>query len=456
MTIKKVSALLMLLTLLLSACSGGNTPNTPATNNPGTNSGSTASSGGDTTTGGSEQAADEITGEITFIHQRTDINDSVFKADYAKRFNEKYPKVTVKFEAITDYEGQIKIRMNTTDYGDVLLIPNDIPAEDLPHFFEPLGSMEELSKTYRFMDERAFEGITYGIPITVNAQGILYNKKVFEAAGITSIPTSTDAYVEAMKQIKEKTDAIPYYTNYAAGWTLSQWENARLNVAGDPDYVNFTMVNEGDPFLPGKPHYILYKLMYDLANQGLIEKDPTTTDWESSKVMLAEGKIASMLLGSWAITQVQELAADPNDIGYMPFPHQVNGKVYATSGGDYKLAINKNSSNKEAARAWIDWFVNESGYSQSQGGISPVIGAPFPETLKSFEELGVEYISNTPNFEQEGYVDLIDNESEVGLWQPNFKQRLIEAALGNRKESFDDIMSDLNSKWNKAREKIVK
>lgn len=450
---KQVSALLMLLTLLLTACSGGNTPAATKQENP---AGSSVANGEDKAPRGNEQATDDISGEITFIHQRTDINDSVFKEDYAKRFNAKYPNVTVKFEAITDYEGQIKIRMNTTDYGDVLLIPNDIPAEDLPHFFEPLGSMEELSKVYRYMDERVFEGITYGIPITINVQGILYNKKVFEVAGLTMIPSSTEEYVAAMKQIKEKTDAIPYYTNYAAGWPLSQWENARLNVAGDPNYVNFTMVNEGDPFLPGKPHYILYKLMYDLVNQGLTEKDPTTTDWESSKAMLADGKIASMLLGSWAITQVQELAADPNDIGYMPFPHKVNGKVYSASGGDYKLAINRNSSNKEAARAWIDWFVNESGYSQSQGGISPLLGAPIPETLQSFEELGVEYISNAPNFEQEGYVDLIDNESEVGLWQPNFKQRLIEAALGNRKESFDDIMNDLNSKWNKAREKLVK
>lgn len=410
----------------------------------------------DTSSESSDQVADKDTvGEITFIHHRTDMNDNVFKNEYIPKFNEKYPNIKVNLETMTDYEGQIKIRMNTADYGDVLMIPNDIPAPDLPAFFEPLGKVEEMSDNYLFLDERAYEGEAYGIPIVVNAQGIMYNKKVFAAAGITEIPATTDAFLDAMQKIKDNTDAIPYYTNYAAGWTLDQWEGHRLSVAGDGRYVNYTMVNEDDVFVPGKPHYIIYKLMYDLANRGLIEDDPLTTDWESSKAWIGEGKIGAMVLGSWAISQAQELAANPDDIGYMPFPHEVNGKVYAASGGDYKIAINVNSKNKVAARAWLDWFINDSGFAKSQGGISPVVGGELPDTLSAFNELGVIYISDEPNPEQEGYIDLIDNESEVGLWNPSFKQRIIEAAIGNRSESYDDIMKDLNDKWNNARVKIV-
>ena len=441
---------LLLLTLaavfvlgLLAGCSGGNNEPAPSNSTP-------------PASGGTDQSADpaEVSGEITFIHQRTDLNDTVFKNEYIPRFNEKYPNVKVNLETMDDYEGQISIRMNTKDYGDVLLIP-DMPATDLPNFFEPLGSQEEMSQTYLFMDERAYQGTTYGIPITVNADGILYNKPVFEQAGITSIPATIEDFIAALQKIKDNTDAIPLYTNYAAGWALSQWESHRLSISGDPEYVTYKMVNENDPFVAGKPHYILYKLLYDVSNLDLIEDDPLTTDWESSKAWIGEGKIATMVLGSWAVSQAKELAANPDDIGYMPFPYQVDGKNYAASGGDYKIAVNVNSKNKEAAKAWLYWFINESGYALSQGGISPVIGDPFPETLKAFEDLGVQFVSNTPNPDQEGYTDLIDQESEVGLWQPNFKLRIIEAAIGNRNESFDDIMNDLNTKWNTAREKIV-
>lgn len=75
----------------------------------------------------------DVEGEITVITQRTDIVDTVFQ-DYAKEFNKLYPNVKVNFQALADYEGQIKIRMGTRDYGDVLLIPSSIPVEELPIF----------------------------------------------------------------------------------------------------------------------------------------------------------------------------------------------------------------------------------------------------------------------------------------------------------------------------------
>jgi raffinose/stachyose/melibiose transport system substrate-binding protein len=404
----------------------------------------------------SAPAEGTIKGEITVLTQRTDIVDTVFKEKYLPIFNEKYPDIKVNFEAITDYEGQVKIRMNTKDYGDVLLIPNNILPEDLPSFFEPLGDQAELAKKFLFTEEKAFENVTYGLPIVVNANGLVYNKKVFADAGITELPKTPEEFLEAMHKIKDNTDAIPVYTNYAAGWPLG-WEDNRTSIAGDPDFVNHKLVHSQDPFAEGKPHYILYKLMYDLAKQGLIEEDPTTTDWESSKPMLGEGKIGAMVLGSWSITQMQAAAgANADNIGYMPFPVTSNGKIYSTSGGDFKIAVNVNSKNKEAAKAWLYWYLEESGYADQNGGINVVKGKPMPSTLSSFDELGVELISNSPaKPEEDGWLGKIDQLGEVGLDQPDFKQRIIEAAIGNRDESIEDIFADLNKKWNKAQKEIT-
>ncbi|RSK28341.1 carbohydrate ABC transporter substrate-binding protein [Bacillus sp. HMF5848] len=440
-------SVVLILTMFVGC--GAKEENTSTTDN------SNATEENSNTTDNAASEENSVSGEITVLTNRTDIVDTVFK-DYAAKFNEKYPDVKVSFEAITDYEGQVKIRLNTKDYGDVLLIPNELPVTEVPNFFEPLGTVDELSEKYLFVDEKALNNTTYGIPITVNAEGIVYNKRVFEEAGITESLLSPEAFLDAMKKIKENTDAIPYYTNYAAGWPLTQWEPNRLSVAGEPDYVNVQMPNMDDPFSPGRPHYVVYKLMYDLAKEGLIERDPLTTDWESSKAMLAKGEIASMVLGSWAISQVQALADNPSDIGYMPFPSNKDGKVYAASGGDYKIGINLNSKNKDAAEAWLYWFINESNYAVDQGGISPIKGAPMPETLSAFEEMGVELISNAPPKEgQDGLVDEIDKQGEIGLWAADFKARIIEAGIGNRDESYDDIMNDLNARWKEARAKVV-
>lgn len=452
---KKIFPLILILLLLTSVFAGCGSKDDKDTESSGNQTVQDTSDNKDSNEDDNTNGEATIKGDITVLTNRTDIVDTVFE-EYKKAFNNIYPEVRVSFEAITDYEGQVKIRMNTEDYGDVLLIPNDVPVQDLPDFYEPLGTQDALSKDYLFTEEKAYDGTVYGIPVVVNAQGILYNKKVFEQAGVTTLPKTPKEFLDAMRKIKDNTEAIPYYTNYAAGWTMNQWEPHRTSVAGDSDYVN-SMIHIDDPFGPEKPHYQVYRLLYDLVKEGLVEIDPMTTDWELSKQWIADGKIGAMVLGSWAIVQAQELAANPDDIGYMPFPYtNDDGKIYAASGGDYKIGINKNSKNKEAAKAWLDWFINESGFAIDQGGISPVIGVEFPTTLSAYQELGVELISNNPpSAEEQGLLDQVDQEAEIGFWQPDYKQRIIEAALGNRSESFDDIMNDLNKKWAKARTEII-
>ena len=45
----------------------------------------------------------------------------------------------------------------------------------------------------------------------------------------------------------------------------------------------------------------------------------------------------------------------------------------------------------------------------------------------------------------------INNESELGIGSTDTeKQRIIDAAVGNSKESFDDIMKDFNTRWANA------
>ena len=79
-----------------------------------------------------------------------------------------------------------------------------------------------MSKKYRVTrSEQVYQGKVYGLAITGNAQGILYNKLVFAAAGITAPPRTPDEFVAALRAVKAKTTAIPLYTNYSAVWPLS-------------------------------------------------------------------------------------------------------------------------------------------------------------------------------------------------------------------------------------------
>ena len=307
----------------------------------------------------SASAAEEPSGAIPVLTWRTDlVKDGTFDK-YVAAFKAKYPKVTdVKIDGITDYETEVKTRMSTENYGDVLAIPNSVVADQLPDFFEPLGSKDELAKTYRWLDDKSFEGVSYGIPVVGNVQGVLYNTKVFEAAGITELPKTPEAFMAALQAIKDKVPGtVPLYTNYKDGWPLTAWTYYRGGVSGDPDFVN-KLVTDTAPWTEGKDMATIDGILYDAVANKLTEADPTTTNWEESKNLIGTGKIGAMMLGSWAIPQMQAAATDAgkdaSDIGYMPFPTQVNGKSYAVAGGDYNLAINVHSTNKTTARAWID------------------------------------------------------------------------------------------------------
>ncbi|PXW92213.1 ABC-type glycerol-3-phosphate transport system substrate-binding protein [Streptohalobacillus salinus] len=400
-----------------------------------------------------EMDAEDIEGDLTVITHRTDIVDSVYQ-DYKAAFEEKYPNVNVMFEALSDYGGEIMPRINTQDFGDVQYLPIQVPIGDIPTFFEPMGSLEEMEAQYLGVEERQVNDTVYGIPIALTYTGIIYNKAVFEEAGVESVPETQEDFLAAMQMVKDNTDAIPLYTNYGDAWPLSQWEGAVTTTAGTEDYYNVDMLEDPRPFDQGDPHYDHYKLMYDVAEQELIEEDPLTTDWESSKVMMNNGEIATMVLGSWALEQIQTAGPNADDIAIMPFPNDKDRTLFSL-GADMNISVSKFSENKPAAFAWVDWFINESGYSVEQaGGISASKDAPLPDALADAGD--AEFVMLTPSPDElKGKLDEIDKESEVGLWLEDNKQILVEAAIGNRDMSYDDIMEDWNNKWEAAYEQVM-
>ncbi len=99
----------------------------------------------------------KVTGDITVLTHKTDLAGDGTLDRYAVEFNKIYPNVHVKFEAIVAYETDVKVRMNSDNYGDVLMIPAAIPLADYPKFFAPLGTTSELSQKYRFMENTSLQ-----------------------------------------------------------------------------------------------------------------------------------------------------------------------------------------------------------------------------------------------------------------------------------------------------------
>lgn len=272
----------------------------------------------------------DLKAELRVITHRTDlIQEDPEKrdfTDFVKEFNALYPNITINYEGITNYNDDMTARISSSNWGDICMVPTTVLLPDLGSYFHPLCQLSEIEADYNFATNRQYDGVVYGIPSTGNAQGIIYNKKVAEAAGYTSenLPKTPDEFLTFLQAIKDNTDAIPLYTNFAAGWTMTAWDAYIYGGAtADPDWKNITMPQTKAPFADqgnGTGAYAVYKLLYDAVSMGLTEESPTATDWEGSKPMINNGEIGTMVLGSWAIIQMQAAGPNAADIGYMPFP----------------------------------------------------------------------------------------------------------------------------------------
>ena len=396
----------------------------------------------------------DLTAKIHFAYHRTDIPEKL--EGYVAEFQKIYPNVEIEYELITDYAENALMRVGNTDWT-IMGIPT-VQKDELSKYFVPLGSLETLSGLYNFMSSWSFEGVCYGIPSTGNANGVLYNKRIFAEAGVTELPKTPDEFIAALKAVKEKTDAIPLYTNYAAGWTMGAWD-AYMGVAatGKDTYMNQELPHAKDPFADqgnGTGPYAVYKILYDAAAEGLIEDDYTTTDWEGCKPMFNNGQIATMVLGSWAFTQMRDAEGGehPEDVGYMAFPVTIDGKQYAPAGGDYNFGINVQASYEEklASLYYLKWLTHESGFAYSEGGVPIDKNGEYPDLYAAFD--GIDMLSDADALEgEETLLSELNAESELNFNNGgNTKvQEIIEHGFNHDKD-FDDIMADWNEAWSEA------
>lgn len=341
-----------------------------------------------------------------------------------------------------------------------MMIPLGIEKDLVPNYFAPLGSTETLEELYNYTDAWSVDGSVYGLASTGNANGLVYNKRVFREAGVDILPTTPEEFLAALVAIREHTDAIPLYTNYADEWPMSSWDSyIGINATGDAAYMRqifphatLPFANQGDSTHP----YAVYKILYDAVAQGLTEEDYTTTSESLCYGMLNEGKIGCLALSSWAVAQAQAAGNHPEDVGLMPFPITVNGKQYVSINGDYSYGVNRSSSAEEqlASMLYIKWLVDESGFDYSEGGLVVRKGGENPDFYQVLD--GCVLLEDVPaRLGEETLLDALNQESGL-LFNANGNtkgQEIVECAFSGSK-SFDTIMEEWNGLWSRAQDKI--
>jgi len=95
---------------------------------------------------------------VRVLLNRVDLRQTVLR-DYEREFEALYPMYNVIFETLLDYENNARMRLMGGDYGDVLLIPSSVSAQNLSFYFTPIGQQANLENAWRYVGQKSYNGI---------------------------------------------------------------------------------------------------------------------------------------------------------------------------------------------------------------------------------------------------------------------------------------------------------
>jgi ABC-type glycerol-3-phosphate transport system substrate-binding protein len=234
-------------------------------------------------------------------------------------------------------------------------------------------------------------GHVVGVPFDASFLTTTVNKKMFTKAGVTTMPTTIDAYTKALKQVKTK-GVVQYPLNipFAAAEGLSTyWYQATaafggtiLDAQGKPQFAT-----------PDTPGYKAAQWMIDAIKQGLVPPgNINVTDSQGQQTLMAQGQVASVFgdysgnVGS--LYDVPSSSTVTKQVEYLPTPG-VSGPGPNLSNPD-GIGIPRTAKHPEAAAKFIQWFTAAENQADFAGMNGPEKALPrynFPSRLSVVDQL---------------------------------------------------------------------
>ncbi|MCR5303096.1 MAG: ABC transporter substrate-binding protein [Lachnospiraceae bacterium] len=255
---KKILAILLTVCTTLSLAACGGTTTAPATDSGAKTAETKAAEAAPASEAAPEAAAPAGAQDLTFwtfqaAHQK-------FMEDAAVRWNETYPDRPINFKAETlgydDLHNNLMISLQTgTGAPDIVdieisMYANFITGDEASIPLVPLNDVIEPDKENLIMgrfDNYANHGNYYGVDYHVGATCLMYNKEIFEQAGvdINSIKTWDD-FKKAGKTIREKTGKYIMACETTEHWTYYPLITEKKSDFFDPATGEVTLDNQAN------------------------------------------------------------------------------------------------------------------------------------------------------------------------------------------------------------------
>ena len=280
----------------------------------------------------------------------------------ADGYMESHPNVTIEMTDLgsTDYMTQLATQLaGGNGELDVLSI------KDIPGYSNliNLGLLEPLSGKLT-TDESKFNGVLdqltaedgnyYAVPFRSDFWVVYYNKDIFDQAGI-EYPTNDMTMEDFDAKIREVYEKTGVYGNIYHTW------RSTTTLFGILDGEH-TVIDGNYDFL--KPYY--EQVLSEQADGVIPDYGEQKTSGLHYSGAFQNGQAAMCNMGSWFIATMQKYneeaegnGVEPVNFGIVKYPHPDGAPAGSTLGTVTSLAINANSTKKEAAADFLNWCAPE-------------------------------------------------------------------------------------------------
>lgn len=199
-------------------------------------------------------------------------------------------------------------------------------------------------------------GSYYTLPVEISNDCILYNKQMFDDAGIPypTVGWTYDEFIAAAEALTH--DGI--YGYYYPAWDSQPATEFAMRAMGKNWMYDENGVNIDNPTLRAS-----FEAYMDRMERGIeVDYVDNATQKMNSQDMLLQGK-AAMVFGSWIVRYVNDTETYPHDFvtGFATLPKLSADQehLYSTNFNAF-MSINSKSEHPEAAMEFVKWYA-ESG-----------------------------------------------------------------------------------------------
>lgn len=299
-------------------------------------------------------------------------------AEMAKKFEEAHPGVKIEVQhAANDSKTLLQSRVNSGDIPDVFDVEAGTAAQT---YYEYAYNWSEDKEILDKFKEAALKtgmdgnGNIMSLPWTYENLGLIYNKDLFEKAGITELPATLDELEAACEKLSAA-GITAFALSGKETWVLRHLSthfmmDKSLDAKGVADKLN-----SGDlKFEDMKNFQNLFRFL-DLAVKYGPDK-PLEIDWETSENMLANGEAAIIHMGDWCQATLDSFNPDAR-LGFLPCP--VSDKpedATLLSACNWTYIVNKDSKHLDLAKEYLEYILtSDEGMKWICSGVGAVPGA---------------------------------------------------------------------------------